>query len=86
MNTNAIQSRLKQIFAVHSHEEICEFVEAKRLNNRRDYRIIAEYVSDFKKASPLANKMGNKLVDRILDAAPGRPALYDELVKKDFRH
>lgn len=59
---------------------------AKRLNNRRDYRIIAEYVSDFKKASPLANKMGNKLVERILDAAPGRPALYDELVKKDFSH
>ena len=52
----------------------------------RDYRIIAEYVSDFKKASPLANKMGTKLVERILDAAPGRPALYDELVKKDFSH
>ena len=69
-------------------ENLCQIIieMAKRLNNRRDYRIIAEYVSDFKKASPLANKIGNKLVERILDAVPGRPALYDELVKKDFSH
>lgn len=34
VNTNAIQSRLKQIFAVHSHEEICEFVEAYAYDNQ----------------------------------------------------
>lgn len=55
---------------------------AQRSKGRSDYQFVAEYVADFKKASPLANKMGDKLIQDILDAVPGRPALYDELMKK----
>lgn len=54
---------------------------AKRLNKRRDYRFVAEHVATFMKASPIAEQKGIELISRILDALPGRPALYDELMK-----
>ena len=64
-------------------EKICQHIIeiAKDQKSRRDYRIVAEFVAEFKKPSALAKKMGDKLVDRILQAVPGRPALYDELMK-----
>ena len=34
MDSRAIKARLKQIFAAHSHDEICEFVEAYAYNNQ----------------------------------------------------
>lgn len=54
---------------------------AKRQNKRRDYRFVAEHVATFMKASPIAKKKGKELISRIMDAVPGRPALYDELMK-----
>ncbi len=54
---------------------------AKRQNKRRDYRFVAEHVATFMKASPIAMKKGQELISRIMDAVPGRPALYDELMK-----
>lgn len=54
---------------------------AKRQNKRRDYRFVAEHVATFMKASPIAEQKGIELISRILDALPGRPALYDELMK-----
>lgn len=54
---------------------------AKRQNKRRDYRFVAEHVATFMKASPIAKKKGMELISRIMDAVPGRPALYDELMK-----
>ena len=54
---------------------------ARRSKSRRDYEFVAEHVADFKKASPLAKKLGDKLIQDILDAVPGRPVLYDELMK-----
>ena len=54
---------------------------AKRQKRRRDYRFVAEHVATFMKASPIAKKKGKELISRIMDAVPGRPALYDELMK-----
>lgn len=54
---------------------------AKRQNKRRDYRFVAEHVATFMKASPIAKEKGQELISRIMDAVPGRPALYDELMK-----
>jgi len=54
---------------------------AKRQNKRRDYRFVAEHVATFMKASPIAMKKGQELISRIMNAVPGRPALYDELMK-----
>ena len=54
---------------------------AKRQKKRRDYQFVAEHVATFMKASPIAKKKGLELISRILDAVPGRSALYDELMK-----
>ena len=54
---------------------------AKRQNKRRDYRFVAEHVATFMKASPIAKEKGQELISRIMNAVPGRPALYDELMK-----
>lgn len=54
---------------------------AKCQKKRRDYRFVAEYVATFMKASPVAKEKGKELIGRILDAVPGHPALYDELMK-----
>lgn len=62
-------------------EKILEVEMAKRQNKRRDYRFVAEHVATFMKASPIAKKKGKELISRIMDAVPGRPALYDELMK-----